>query len=101
MDFIGNKNEFTSSKKKLYNYLLFILANPGNNVRIHVTKKLTIHEKMIPTNSKDSTVTHHEKSVHLTSQVYHKIYINHWPLFKIPLKFINRKKSRSIYCYMW
>lgn len=27
---------------------------------------------MIPTNSKDSTVTHHEKSVHLTSQVYHK-----------------------------
>lgn len=52
---------------------------------------------MIPTNSKDSTVTHHEKSVHLTSQVYHKIYINHWPLFKIPLKFINRKKKADQY----
>lgn len=31
----------------------FILANPGNNIRINVTEKLSIHEKMTSTNEND------------------------------------------------
>lgn len=40
-------------KNKLYNYLLFILVNLGNNIRINVIEKLLIYEKMIFINEND------------------------------------------------
>lgn len=40
-------------KNKLYNCLLFILVNLGNNIRINVIEKLLIYEKMIFINEND------------------------------------------------